>query len=110
MKAQVEAIDKVYDAEAQKNPFFAKVLKSQKEFAERAVPHAQKIRPPIEVIVEHYWKNKHADQRRRTLRHSGTGGNRPPVPTYTAWRATLIRPAPGRSVIDHLAASCCLLP
>jgi TRAP-type mannitol/chloroaromatic compound transport system substrate-binding protein len=56
LKAQVEAIDKVYATEAQKNPFFAKVLKSQKDFAERAVPHAQKIRPPIEVVVEHYWK------------------------------------------------------
>ena len=38
------------------NPFFAKVLKSQKDFASRAVPHAQKIRPPIEVVVAHYWK------------------------------------------------------
>jgi TRAP-type mannitol/chloroaromatic compound transport system substrate-binding protein len=47
---------KVYEAEAQKNPFFAKVLKSQKDFAARAVPHAQKIRPPIEVVVAHYWK------------------------------------------------------
>jgi hypothetical protein len=32
------------------------VLKSQKDFAQRAVPHAQAIRPPIEVVVEHYWK------------------------------------------------------
>ena len=56
LKAQVEAIDKVYEVEAQKNPFFAKVLKSQKDFASRAVPHAQKIRPPIEVVVAHYWK------------------------------------------------------
>ncbi len=56
LKAQVVAIDKVYAAEAQKNPFFAKVLKSQKEFAQRAVPHAQRIRPPIEVVVAHYWK------------------------------------------------------
>jgi TRAP-type mannitol/chloroaromatic compound transport system substrate-binding protein len=56
LKAQVQAIDKVYEAEAQKNPFFAKVLKSQKDFASRAVPHAQKIRPPIEVVVAHYWK------------------------------------------------------
>jgi len=56
LKAQVAAIDKVYEAEAQKNPFFARVLKSQKDFASRAVPHAQKIRPPIEVIVAHYWK------------------------------------------------------
>jgi TRAP-type mannitol/chloroaromatic compound transport system substrate-binding protein len=56
LKAQIEAIDKVYDAEAKKNPFFAKVLKSQREFANRAVPHAQKIRPPIELVVAHYWK------------------------------------------------------
>ena len=56
LKAQVEAIDKVYATEAQKNPFFAKVLKSQKEFAERTVPHSQRIRPPIEVIVAHYFK------------------------------------------------------
>jgi TRAP-type mannitol/chloroaromatic compound transport system substrate-binding protein len=56
LKAQVEAIDKVYEAEAQKNPFFARVLKSQKDFASRAVPHAQRIRPPIEVVVAHYWK------------------------------------------------------
>jgi TRAP-type mannitol/chloroaromatic compound transport system substrate-binding protein len=56
LKAQVVAIDKVYEVEAQKNPFFAKVLKSQKEFAQRAVPHAQKIRPPIEMVVAHYWK------------------------------------------------------
>jgi TRAP-type mannitol/chloroaromatic compound transport system substrate-binding protein len=56
LKAQVAAIDKVYEVEAQKNPFFAKVLKSQKEFAARAVPHAQRMRPPIEVVVQHYWK------------------------------------------------------
>jgi TRAP-type mannitol/chloroaromatic compound transport system substrate-binding protein len=56
LKAQVAAIDKVYEAEAQKNPFFAKVLQSQKEFAARTVPHAQRIRPPIEVVVAHYWK------------------------------------------------------
>jgi TRAP-type mannitol/chloroaromatic compound transport system substrate-binding protein len=56
LKAQVVAIDKVYESEAQKNPFFAKVLASQKAFAQRAVPHAQRIRPPIEVVVAHYWK------------------------------------------------------
>jgi TRAP-type mannitol/chloroaromatic compound transport system substrate-binding protein len=56
LKAQVAAIDKVYEVEAQKNPFFAKVLKSQREFAARAVPHAQRIRPPIEVVIAHYFK------------------------------------------------------
>ena len=56
LKAQVAAIDKVYEAEAQKNPFFARVLKSQREFAERTVPHAQRIRPPIDVVIAHYFK------------------------------------------------------
>ena len=57
LKAQVVTIDKVCEAEAQKNPFFARVLKSQRDFAQRAVPHAQKIRPPIEVVIAHYFKS-----------------------------------------------------
>jgi len=56
LKAQVAAIDKVYEAEAQKNPYFAKVLKSQKDFAARTVPHGQRIRPPIDVVIAHYFK------------------------------------------------------
>jgi TRAP-type mannitol/chloroaromatic compound transport system substrate-binding protein len=55
-KAQLEASDKVFEAEAAKNPFFKKVLESQREFAKRAVPHAARIRPPLERAVEHYWK------------------------------------------------------
>ncbi len=54
-KLQLEAIDKVFEAEAKKNPFFAKVLASQREFANRVVPHAARIRPPLERAVEHYW-------------------------------------------------------
>jgi TRAP-type mannitol/chloroaromatic compound transport system substrate-binding protein len=56
LKAQLTAIDKVYDEEAAKNPFFAKVLASQREFAQRVVPHAAQIRPPLERAVEHYWQ------------------------------------------------------
>jgi len=55
-KAQLEAVDKVFEAESAKNPFFKKVLDSQREFAKRAVPHAARIRPPLERAVEHYWK------------------------------------------------------
>ena len=55
-KAQLEAIDKVFEAEAARNPFFKRVLDSQREFAKRAVPHAARIRPPLELAVEHYWK------------------------------------------------------
>lgn len=57
-KAQLEAADKVFDAEAKKNPFFAKVLESQRAFARTAVPHAARIRPPLERAVEHYWSKK----------------------------------------------------
>lgn len=55
LKAEIEAMDKVYAAESAKNPFFAKVLNSQREFAKRAVPHAARIRPPLEIFVPHYW-------------------------------------------------------
>lgn len=55
LRAQLEAIDKVFDAESKKNPFFAKVLTSQREFAKRAVPHAERIRPPLQRAVQHYW-------------------------------------------------------
>ena len=55
LKAQLAAVDKVYEEEAAKNPFFAKVLASQREFARRVVPHAAQIRPPLERAVEHYW-------------------------------------------------------
>jgi len=55
LKAQLPAMDKVFDEEAKKNPFFAKVLASQREFAQRVVPHAARMRPPLERAVEHYW-------------------------------------------------------
>jgi TRAP-type mannitol/chloroaromatic compound transport system substrate-binding protein len=56
MRAQIEAMDKVYAIESEKNPFFAKVLESQRAFAKRAVPHAQRIQPPLELLSQHYWK------------------------------------------------------
>ena len=55
LKAQLPAMDKVFDEEAKKNPFFAKVLASQREFAQRVVPHAARMRPPLETAVSHYW-------------------------------------------------------
>lgn len=55
LRAEMEAMDKVFAAESAKNPFFAKVLNSQREFAKRTVPHAQRLSPPMKIIVEHYW-------------------------------------------------------
>jgi TRAP-type mannitol/chloroaromatic compound transport system substrate-binding protein len=56
LRAELEATDRTFDQEAKRNPFFARVLASQREFARRAVPHAHSIRPPLERAVEHYWK------------------------------------------------------
>jgi TRAP-type mannitol/chloroaromatic compound transport system substrate-binding protein len=55
LKAELEAMDKVFEVESAKSPFFAKVLESQRAFAERAVPHAKRLRPPLEILVPHYW-------------------------------------------------------
>ena len=55
LKAELEAMDKVFEVESAKNPFFARVLESQRTFAERAVPHARRLRPPMEIVVPHYW-------------------------------------------------------
>ncbi len=58
LKEQLVAADKVFEDEAKKSPFFAKVLASQREFASRVVPHAARMRPPLERAVERYWEKK----------------------------------------------------
>ena len=58
LRAELDAIDKVLDAEAQKNPFFAKVLASQREYAKKTVAHAQRMTPPMEIAVRHYWQQQ----------------------------------------------------
>jgi TRAP-type mannitol/chloroaromatic compound transport system substrate-binding protein len=58
LRAELEGIDKFFDAEAQKNPFFGKVLAAQREYARKTVPHAQKMSPPMEIAVRHYWQKK----------------------------------------------------
>jgi TRAP-type mannitol/chloroaromatic compound transport system substrate-binding protein len=58
LRAELEAIDKAFDAEAQRNPFFAKVLASQREYARKTVAHAQRMTPPMDIAVRHYWQKK----------------------------------------------------
>jgi len=58
LRAELEAIDKTLEAEAQKNPFFNKVLTSQREYARKTVAHAQRLSPPMEIAVRHYWQKK----------------------------------------------------
>jgi TRAP-type mannitol/chloroaromatic compound transport system substrate-binding protein len=58
LRAELEAIDKVLDAEAQKNPFFARVLTAQREYAKKTVAHGQRMSPPMDIAVRHYWQKK----------------------------------------------------
>jgi TRAP-type mannitol/chloroaromatic compound transport system substrate-binding protein len=58
LRAELEAIDKVLDAEAQKNPFFARVLAAQREYAKKTVAHGQRMSPPMDIAVRHYWQKK----------------------------------------------------
>jgi TRAP-type mannitol/chloroaromatic compound transport system substrate-binding protein len=58
LRAELKAIDEAFEAEAQKNPFFAKVLAAQREYARKTVAHAQRLTPPMEIAVRHYWQKK----------------------------------------------------
>lgn len=56
LKAQLEAWDRVLERKGKANPFFAKVLESQREWAKRAVPYRQAFSTPRDIQAEHYWK------------------------------------------------------
>ena len=58
LRAELEGIDKFFESESQRNPFFAKVLSAQREYAKKTVSHAQKMTPPMELAVKHYWQGK----------------------------------------------------
>jgi TRAP-type mannitol/chloroaromatic compound transport system substrate-binding protein len=58
LRAELDGIDKAFDAESQKNPFFKKVLESQREYAKRTVAHAQRLTPPMDIAVKHYWQKR----------------------------------------------------
>jgi TRAP-type mannitol/chloroaromatic compound transport system substrate-binding protein len=47
--------DKVAEEFSKKNPFFAKVLESQKKWAKQIVPYRRIAHPPYDLAAEHYW-------------------------------------------------------
>lgn len=57
LKAQLAAWDRVFEKRG-KDPFFAKVLESQKAWAKRVLGLKARINPPEEVALEHYWGKK----------------------------------------------------
>ena len=58
LQAQLEAWDKIVASESSQNPFFAKVIKSQREWAARTVPWRQKIMVENNTAFEHYFAKK----------------------------------------------------
>jgi len=58
LQAQLKAWDKIIADESAKNPFFAKVIKSQREFAELVVRWREKIMVKNDLAYEHFFKKK----------------------------------------------------
>jgi TRAP-type mannitol/chloroaromatic compound transport system substrate-binding protein len=58
LQAQLEAWDKIVERESSQNAFFAKVIKSQREWAARTVPWRQKIMVENNTAFEHYFAKK----------------------------------------------------
>ncbi|MBI3079735.1 MAG: TRAP transporter substrate-binding protein [Deltaproteobacteria bacterium] len=56
LRAQLRTWDKIIEDESKKNPFFAKVIKSQREWAARTVPWRQKIMVENNTAFEHYFR------------------------------------------------------
>jgi TRAP-type mannitol/chloroaromatic compound transport system substrate-binding protein len=52
----LEVWDKMVETESAKNPFFKKVVESQKAYAALIVPYRMSIWPPYDMAGNHYWK------------------------------------------------------
>ena len=51
----MEALDRLAEKEAAKDPFFKKVLESQKAYASLVVPARRRLIPSYEFAADHYW-------------------------------------------------------
>ena len=60
LKAQLAAWDRAVAAKSKENPFFVKVLESQKKFAERAVKWADDTIVPTKLAYDHWFGKKKA--------------------------------------------------
>jgi TRAP-type mannitol/chloroaromatic compound transport system substrate-binding protein len=63
--------DKVAEREAAKDPFFKKVLESQRQYASVVVPAKRFLFPPYDFAANHYWP--------QTATGSGGGAAKPPA-------------------------------
>lgn len=56
LTAQLKAWDRVIEREARADPFFAKVVESQKAWAKRVVPYRHMFSVPRNTAYDYYWK------------------------------------------------------
>lgn len=52
----LEVWDKMVEQESAQNPFFKKVIESQRQYAALIVPYRVSIWPPYDLAGNHYWK------------------------------------------------------
>mgnify|MGYP003492543360 CR=1 FL=1 len=52
----LKAWDKVAQRKAKENPYFARVLESQRTWAQRVVPYRRCCHPPYDLAADYYWK------------------------------------------------------
>jgi TRAP-type mannitol/chloroaromatic compound transport system substrate-binding protein len=55
LQAQLDAWDRIVATQGERNPFFARVIKSQREWARRVVPWHQRIAVESDTAFEHYF-------------------------------------------------------
>jgi TRAP-type mannitol/chloroaromatic compound transport system substrate-binding protein len=58
LEAQLKAWDKIISDESSKNPIFAKIITSQRDWAARTVPWRQKIMVENDTAFAHYFQKK----------------------------------------------------
>lgn len=54
----LKAWDQIAAEEAARNPFFKKVLESQRKYASLVVPGRRRMWPPYELVADYYWPKK----------------------------------------------------
>jgi TRAP-type mannitol/chloroaromatic compound transport system substrate-binding protein len=56
--AFLKAWDEIAAEESAKNPFFKRVLESQREYAAKVVPAKRFMNPPYSFAANYYWPEK----------------------------------------------------
>jgi TRAP-type mannitol/chloroaromatic compound transport system substrate-binding protein len=58
LRKTLEAWDQIMKEEEAKNPFFKKVLESQRAYASKVVPARRYVYPNYSIAADHYWPEK----------------------------------------------------